>query len=83
MTRSEYVDQLDPSGSNFGTARDWLDEDIEDMSGISAGPITFSECRGSGTRGGLDWKDKVTSVMNKHYTLYYVPEKIKYYEGNE
>ena len=43
MTHSEYIDQLDPSGSNFGTARDWLDEDVEDMSGISAGPITSGD----------------------------------------
>ena len=40
MTCSEYIDQFDPSDSNFGTARDWLVEDVEDMSEISAGPIT-------------------------------------------
>jgi hypothetical protein len=40
MTLSEYVDQFDPSASSFGTVKVWFDKGVEDMSEISAGPIT-------------------------------------------
>ena len=61
---SEYVAQLGVSPWSLGRDKTWLLE-FEDMSEISAGPITSCSCRGAGNEARI--KYNVTSVLVKHY----------------